>query len=300
MTDRGRAVPDPGGRRASTRRSRSSCATSPGRRATARPSRCRCSTSGPRTSARRWTPCGPGSGEIIATTVTGTGTIDYATLAELTDQRGREARREGRQAGGHRAARGRSARPSPSPARRTSPCRGQRGPGAVRRGARPRACRTSRWCETLLEQLREAALGRPQGARAAAEAGRAEGASRPPAGLVVTAGADEVPLNAGGPVTRVPRSRMVVDAVPGTGTAGRVGSHEPVAHQKARGRPVPRGRLPVSPRHLTGPLLRISLSPGSGAVRTKSVIRHSLGSARVRPTLRALTHPSHLTKGVIR
>jgi len=43
---------------------------------------------------------------------------------------------------------------------------------------------------------------------------------------------------------------MVVEAVPWSGTAGRVVFHEPPAHKEARGRPVPRGRLPVSPRHL--------------------------------------------------
>jgi len=43
---------------------------------------------------------------------------------------------------------------------------------------------------------------------------------------------------------------MVVEAVPRSGTAGRVVFHEPVAHQEACGRPVPHGRLPVSPCHL--------------------------------------------------
>ena len=89
-------------------------------------------------------------GDIIATTVTGTGTVDYATLGRADRPGGREARREGRQAGGHRAARG--AQPDRHDQRHGEPDgrRGQRGPDAFRRGARPRACRTSRWCSNVL------------------------------------------------------------------------------------------------------------------------------------------------------
>ena len=54
----------------------------------ARPSRCRCSTCAPRTSGRRWTRCGPGRATSSPPRSPAPARVDYATLAELTNREG--------------------------------------------------------------------------------------------------------------------------------------------------------------------------------------------------------------------
>jgi hypothetical protein len=116
-----------------------------------------------------------GKGDIVATTVTGAGTVDYATVAELIGRRA-EAQRDGRQAGRHRAADRRWTRPS---RHGTADLAVQNNVSvAFRAGHRRRAAGRSAGPQPA-QQLRQADLASTSGPAAAAEAERAEGRADP-------------------------------------------------------------------------------------------------------------------------
>ena len=197
-----------------------------------------------------------GQGDVVAETVNGTGTINYDSLAAAARPARAQARRAGRQARRHRAGR----HPRPEVHRR----RHRRRHGRQERRGRAALQRPD------AEGLPNAAAG-PH--RCSTTTPRASRSTCPLPELPFQLAVRKVEPQPGGPgghrrrEERADQLRQLTarrhaggfpDAwsarVASPVTAGRLRAHGDPPHQTARGRPVPRGHLPVSPRHLTAGL----------------------------------------------